>query len=157
MHDQLIDAVKRGDAAKVAALLDADRSLLAAKSENISAVLLACYYGHPEMARLFVERGAELTFAEACAVGDGPRALKLLEANPDLVRSFSDDGFPGVGLAIFFRHPELARQLIERGADVNAAARKRAPGNTRSRSLPNVRITLGRRSALECPEMIRRG
>ncbi|HJT17623.1 MAG TPA: ankyrin repeat domain-containing protein, partial [Thermoanaerobaculia bacterium] len=25
-------------------------------------------------------------------------------------------------LAIFFRHPELARDLIERGADVNAAA-----------------------------------
>ncbi len=123
MNDQLIDAVKRGDAAKAAALVDVDRSLLAAKSENISAILLACYYGHPEMARLFVERGAELTFAEACAVGDAPRALKLLEANPDLVRSFSEDGFPGLGLAIFFRHPELARQLIERGADVNAAAR----------------------------------
>jgi len=121
--DELKQAIQQGDSKKVAALLDEDRALLKAKSGNVSAVLLAVYHGHPEVAQLFVERGAELTFAEACAVGDETRALQLLKTDPSLLQSYSEDGFPAVGLPIFFRHPQLARELIERGADVNAQAR----------------------------------
>src|SRR5438128_93365 len=120
MQDQLIQAIQRGNASRVAELLDADRSLLGARAGNVSAVLLAVYYQHPEIARLFVERGAELNFAEACAVGDEARALALLDADPSLLERRTDDGFPPLGYAIFFRHPALARALIERGADVNA-------------------------------------
>jgi uncharacterized protein len=122
MQDDLIAAIQQGDASRVAELLDADRSLLGARAGNVSAVLLAVYYQHPEIARLFVERGAELTFAEACAVGDESRALALLDADPSLLERRTDDGFPPLGYAIFFRHPALARSLIERGADVNAVA-----------------------------------
>jgi ankyrin repeat protein len=122
MQDQLIQAIQQGNASRVAELLDADRSLLGARAGNVSAVLLAVYYQHPEIARLFVERGAELTFAEACAVGDESRALALLDADPSLLERRTDDGFPPLGYAIFFRHPALARALIERGADVNAVA-----------------------------------
>lgn len=122
-HDELIEAVKKGEASKVAALLDENRSLLTAKEGNTSAILLALYHGHAEIARLFVERGAQLSFAEACALGEGDRARQLLQNDPSLLHSYSDDGFPIAGLSIFFRHPELARELIERGADVNAAAR----------------------------------
>src|SRR5207244_1694663 len=42
------------------------------------------------------------------------------------VNAYSKDGFPLLGLAIFFRHPELARALVERGADVNARAKNPA-------------------------------
>ena len=122
MNDELIAAIQQGDAARVAALLDADRSLLAARAGQVSAILLAIYYQHAEIAQLFVERGAELSFAEACAMGDETRALALLDRDPSLLDRRSDDGFPPLGLAIFFRHPALARALIERGADVNAAA-----------------------------------
>lgn len=121
--DEVIEAIQKGDAATVAALLDEDRSLLRAKSGTVSAILLAIYHGHPEIAQLFVERGADVSFAEACALGDRRRALELLHRDPSLVQSYSEDGFPAAGLAIFFQHPELARELIERGADVNAAAR----------------------------------
>ena len=41
-------------------------------------------------------------------------------------RSRSADGFPGLGLAIFFGHGALARWLIEQGADVNAPAENAA-------------------------------
>lgn len=121
--NELIDAIKGNDPAKVAQLLDGDRSLLKAKSGDVSAILLALYYGKPDIARLFVDRGAELTFAEACAFGDADVVHKLLDKDPSLVNAFSDDGFPALGLAIFFRQPQIARELIERGADVNAAAR----------------------------------
>jgi len=89
----------------------------------VSAAVLAMYYQHPEIAQLFTQRGAQLTFPEACAVGDRKRAIELLERDPSLLNTYSDDGYPPVGLAIFFRHPELARELIARGADVNAAAK----------------------------------
>jgi uncharacterized protein len=121
--DEVIKAIQQGDAAAVGALLDEDRSLLRAKSGPVSAILLALYHGHPEIAQIFVDRGAELSFAEACALGDRRRALELLDRDPSLLKSYSEDGFPAAGLSIFFRQPELARELIERGADVNAAAR----------------------------------
>jgi ankyrin repeat protein len=122
MQDELIQAIQQGNAARAAELLDSDRSLLAARANGVSAILLAVYYQHPEIARLFVERGAELDFTEACAVGDEARALALLDRDPSLLERRSADGFPPLGYAIFFRHPSLARALIERGADVNAVA-----------------------------------
>ncbi len=121
--NELIEAIQKGDSRQAAALLDEDRALLNAKSGNTPAVLLALYHGHPEIAQLFIERGLRLSFAEACALGDRKRAMELLEKDSDLVRSYSEDGYPAVGLAIFFRHPEIVRELIERGADVNAHAK----------------------------------
>jgi len=120
--DELIDAVRKGDGGRVKELLDEDSSLVGARSGNVSAILLGLYHGHPEIAQVFLQHGAKLSFHEACAFGD-PSALPLLDKNPALLNAFSDDGFPPVGLAIFFGHPELARKLIERGADVNAVAK----------------------------------
>ncbi len=142
--EELTKAIQQGEAKNVAALLDEDRSLLQAKSGNTSAILLAVYHGHPEIAQLFVDRGAELTFAEACAVGDRGRALQLLKKDPSLLQSYSEDGFPAAGLAIFFRHPELARELIERGADVNAQAR-----NPQRVGAVHAAVTVGDRATME--------
>lgn len=117
--DELFSAIRDNDAAAVAALLDEDRALFDATSHEITPVLFAVYHGHPELAQLFVERGAQLSPAELTALGDA-RAL-----DGDL-GSYSKDGFPLLGLAIFFRHPALARQMIEHGADVSARARNQA-------------------------------
>jgi len=117
--DELFDAIKRNDAAVVAALLDEDRALLDATSHDITPILFAVYHGHPELAELFVARGAQLSPPELAALGDR-RAL-----DGDL-GAYSKDGFPLLGLAIFFGHPGLAREMIERGADVNARARNQA-------------------------------
>jgi ankyrin repeat protein len=122
-HDELIEAIRKGDAAVVGSLLDGNRSLLQASAGNVSAILLAVYYGHRDIAQLFLDRGAEPVFGEAVALGDTARVRALLADDPSLLHSFTPDGFPPAGLAIFFRHPELARELIEQGADVHAAAR----------------------------------
>lgn len=123
MSNDLFEAIRTNDAAAVAALLDGDRSLIAARQNGVTPILFAVYNGHAELARLFLERGAVLTFGEACALGDLSLALRMLDDDPALLDAYSEDGFPSLGLAIFFRQPELARTLIERGADVNAAAR----------------------------------
>ena len=119
---EFTDAIKSGDAARVASLLDADSSLLSASENNVTPILLAIYHGKPELAQLFVERGAPVSFGEAIALGDAERVKTMLASDPQLLHSRTPDGYPSAGLAIFFRHPELARWLIEQGADVNAAA-----------------------------------
>lgn len=119
---ELTQAIQRGDGAEVSRLLDADPSLLDSSENNVSAVLLAVYHGKPEIARMFLHRGHTPTFHEACALGETERVRSMLEKDPSLLDSRSPDGYPPVGLAIFFRHPQLARFLIERGADVRAAA-----------------------------------
>lgn len=121
--NEIIEAIKANEPKKVAALLDRDPALLKERDGKVTAVLLALYHGRRDIAQLFVDRGAQLSFPEACAYGDEAKVRKLLERDPSLANSFSDDGYPSVGLAIFFRQPAIAKLLIERGADVNAAAR----------------------------------
>lgn len=124
MHEkELFEAIRNGDAGAVTALLDEGPSLLTSRLNDVTPILFAIYNGHAELAHLFLNRGATLAFGEACALGDTALALQMLKADPSLLDSYSEDGFPAVGLAVFFRHPDLARALIERGADVNAAAR----------------------------------
>lgn len=119
---EFTDAIKAGDAARVTALLDENPALLRAADHDVTPLLLAIYHGKQDVARLLVERGAPVSFGEACALGDEARVRELLAADPTALRSRTADGFPGLGLAIFFGHGELARWLIEQGADVNAPA-----------------------------------
>src|SRR5687767_1744903 len=119
---ELTDAIKQGDVAKIEELIAADRSLAAKAENNVTPILLAIYHGKADIARLLADRGAPVSFGEAVALGDTDRVKKLLADDPQLLHSRTPDGFFAAGLAIFFRHGELARWLIEQGADVNAAA-----------------------------------
>jgi uncharacterized protein len=123
---ELTDAIKSGDASRISAIVEADAAKLSEPENGVTPLLLAIYHGKPDIACQLVDRGAPVSFAEACALGDSARAEKLLGGDPTAVRSRSTDGFPALGLAIFFGHGELARWLIERGADVNAAAENAA-------------------------------
>ena len=123
---ELNDAIQQGDVSRVTALLDSDPSLLQSHEGPVSPILLAIYYGKSDVARLLVDRGAPVSFPEACALGDLARVQQMLDADASVIDQRSADGFPAVGLAIFFKHPEVARLLIERGADVNAPAENAA-------------------------------
>jgi len=118
---ELFEAIRSGDATRVAELLDADPSSLATHENNATPLLFAIYHGKSDVAQLIASR-ASLSFAEVCAMGDQARAQSMLASNPALINERSADGFPPLGLAIFFKHGELARWLIAQGADVNAAA-----------------------------------
>jgi ankyrin repeat protein len=119
---ELTEAIKAGDAAQVASLLDAGASAVSTSENGVTPLMLAIYHGKQDVARLIADRAQSLSFAEVCALGDMERAKQMLLADPSLLDARSADGFPPLGLAIFFRHGALARWLIEQGADVNAAA-----------------------------------
>ena len=119
----LFDAIRQGDAERVRTLLAADPKLAGARTaDGASPALWAVYTRHPELAAT-VLAGREPDFYEACALGNRGRASALLAADPKLVDSYAGDGFTPLGLAVFFGHEELARQLVAAAADVNRPSR----------------------------------
>ncbi|MBB5439603.1 ankyrin repeat protein [Pedobacter sp. AK017] len=91
-------------------------------SHGISPILLACYYKKPEIAALIANFSTNINIFEASALGKTQEASLLTEKDPDLVNSFSKDGFTALGLAAYFGNEEIARLLIAKGADVNIPA-----------------------------------
>lgn len=119
----LFDAIRKGDAALVRALMVHDPSLAAARNaDGATPALWASYTRHPELAAT-VLAGRLPDFFEACALGDRERASALLASDTKLVDAYSADGFTPLGLAVFFGHEEIARQLVAAGADVNRPSR----------------------------------
>jgi len=119
----LFDAIRQGDADQVRALLAADPALANSRTpEGATPVLWSVYTRHSDLAPLLLA-GRPADFFEACALGDQARAAELLAADPALANQHSGDGFTGLGYACFFGHSDLARLLLEGGADPNLAAR----------------------------------
>lgn len=122
-EQELIAAIKSDDLAKVHALLkDAGGPIQVQNESGVSAIVLAVYYGRRPIAEALAAQWAPLDIVEAAALGDLARVRELVDSNPDLAHVYSPDGFPVVGLAATFGHPEMVTFLIEHGADVNAVA-----------------------------------
>ena len=81
----------------------------------------ALYAGDRGRGEALLTSGRETIF-EAAAFGRVGRLEELLSEQPDLVRSWSDDGFTPLHLACFAGGAETTRLLVERGADLEALA-----------------------------------
>jgi uncharacterized protein len=120
--EPLVEAIKAGDVERVRAILKEHPALAAAKKNDTSFVLLCLYAGKPEVAEELVAAGAPLGMFEACALGNVELVEKLLGADAKRTTVRAPDGHTPLGLACFFGHSAVAMLLLERGADVNAAA-----------------------------------
>ncbi|WP_316809727.1 ankyrin repeat domain-containing protein [Pedobacter heparinus] len=115
--------IETGNKPEIFDLLTKDPALASkTTSHGISPVLLACYYRKPEIAALIANFSTSIDLFEASALGKLPEATLLAEKNPELVNSFSRDGFTALGLAAYFGNEEIARLLISKGAEVNIPA-----------------------------------
>lgn len=122
-YEKFIESVKSGDHQLVGRMLDRNPALVNLVDKNgTSAVLLAMYYGHPQLAEVLVGRGANLDIFEAAAVGKTARVADQLKEQPELANAYSADGYQPLGLACFFGHLETARLLLDRGSEVNSAS-----------------------------------
>ena len=94
----LFDAASVGRVDRVRAILDADPSSLGAwSSDGFTALHLASFFGYPEVVRLLLSRGA----------APDPVARNPMKVQP-------------LHSAAAGKHGEVARLLVDAGADVNA-------------------------------------
>lgn len=88
-----------------------------------SAILTALYQRKRDEAERLAATTAQLTVWEAAALGADDRLAALLDADPSLVNAWAPDGHTPLGLASYLAPSSTARLLLERGANVHAAAR----------------------------------
>lgn len=83
---------------------------------------MAAYHHRGAIAALLIERGAQLSFFEAAALGQANLTRAWLEREPGLLNACSPDGFSALALASFFGHHEVVLDLLTRDAEVNSIA-----------------------------------
>jgi uncharacterized protein len=125
MSQEFLEAATSGDVAKVRTMLQADPSLARTSDENgVSVIMKATYYGKKDVVAALLETGVELDVFEAATTGQVERVSNLIAHDPSLANAYSPDGFTPLGFAVFFGQPEVAKALLDGGADVNAASRE---------------------------------
>jgi uncharacterized protein len=118
--EELIAAVNDDDAARVSALLADDPTLVSARDANgVSAIMLSRYRFDRATTDALLALDPDLDIFEATTLGIIDRVSAWLLDDPELVRAFSPDGFTALHLAAFFGKTEVARRLVQAGADVN--------------------------------------
>ena len=118
---ELFDAIKSGDGARVGALLDADPSAVDAKDERgLPPVAVAAYHRQDHIVRLLEERGAQLDIFAAAILGRTGRVNELATGNRSLARAYSQDGWTALHLAAFFGRQDAAAALLAKGAEARA-------------------------------------
>ena len=116
---ELHEAIRIGDEARVNALLDADPALVhGGGAAGMAPLLLAVYTKRPLMAKLLLGRGAELDVFAAAAMGETAICKQFVQADEMLLQMASSDGWTPLHLACFFGNLETAEMLLQLGADV---------------------------------------
>lgn len=123
MPNEVIEAVKSGDRARVEQAIAANAALAASLDDNgVSALLTAVYYGQREIADLLASKVSTMSMHEGAAIGD-LATIRALGRWPDTLRDYSPDGWTPLHLAAAFGGPDAVRTLLELGADPNQRSR----------------------------------
>jgi len=118
----LFAPIRSNDVPALLALTQKNPDSIAERSDQgVSPLLFAAYNERQEMVSILRERTNELSFFEACVVGDLTAVRRFIARGTD-VNQYAPDGFTPLGLAIFFRQPTVAKLLIDAGANVDAKA-----------------------------------
>jgi ankyrin repeat protein len=143
-----LDAVRNGEIITVQEILAQEPGRASSKTpEGLPVLLLAAYYGHPDVVQALADKRRDLDIFEAAVTGKVDQLKALVESRPELANAVAPDGFQPLGLACFFGQAAAARFLLEHGAETNAPsqnAQKVMPLHSAaaSRSLEIVRLLL---------------
>jgi ankyrin repeat protein len=88
----------------------------------VSDLLQALYERRQADVDAILATNPQLDVFEAAALGRADRVSELVAADPKLANAWSSDGFTPLHLAAFLGTTEVARVLIDAGADVAAVA-----------------------------------
>jgi ankyrin repeat protein len=121
---EFIQLATEGDARRALLELERNQAFAAARDRHgVSVVCLTVYRRRAELAAALAAARSDLDVFEAACVGDLARVVRLVSEDVQNVNAVSPDGFGPAGYAAFFGHPAILRELIARGADLNAPSR----------------------------------
>ena len=124
MANELFEAIKVGNSDEATRIVRENPALLKSRDANgASPILVAVYHQKHDVAKALADAAGTLDLFEAAALGRVDRIKQLLREDSTQASAFAPDGFPAVGLAAFFGHPEAVKTLLAAGADVHAAAK----------------------------------
>ncbi len=116
----LEELIQQGNSAELKALLFKNPSLATlTTSHNISPLMLSCYYKKPEISEIILNHVPQISIFEASALGKYDFVNEIIESNPELIHSFSEDGFTPLSLSAYFGNEDVTRLLLLNGADPN--------------------------------------
>jgi ankyrin repeat protein len=121
--EELVTAVKAGDAERVTAIVTAEPALVSTRDVNgVSVLMLSRYRSNRAVTDSLLAADPALDVFEAAALGYLDRLRDRLDDDPSEVSSLSPDGYTALHFAAFFAKPEAARILLEAGAPVDVVA-----------------------------------
>ena len=142
LDDDTLDFARRvfqhartGETAALAELLAQGLPARLRNERGDSLLMLACYHGHLETARVLLDHGADpellndagqTPLAGAAFKGDAALAALLLERGA-AVDAVGPNGKTALMIAAMFNRVEMMRQLIDHGADPRAVDAARIP------------------------------
>ncbi len=116
-HEELIQTIAGNDAFRVKAILSEEPDLLKAPdTQGRTAILLALYFGHEDLAWTIRELHPAPTLFEAVALGEMELLEERLGQAPQDANAVAPDGFGPLGLAVYFGRLEVAERLLDAGA-----------------------------------------
>ena len=124
--------VHRDDLEMAKLLIEAGANVNVSNDYGVTPFLLACTNGNPDMVHGLLRAGAdpnatretgESAIMTASRTGNLKAVKALLAYEPDLNRQENRRGQTALMWAIEQGHPQVAKLLIERGADVNARSK----------------------------------
>src|SRR5580698_9393980 len=128
MSQQFLKYIQRGATVEIADAVAADPTLLSWRDvQGVSALMWAIYSGQTlvrDFLLIEMERtGCALDAFEAAAAGNVTSLQKSLQATPEAISGYSEDGWTALHLAAAFGTPETVRLLLDSGAPVNAVSK----------------------------------
>jgi hypothetical protein len=149
-----------GDIARVRELLDVHPAALNLRAPwNESAIEAATQMGDKPIIELLIARGAPVDFFTACVLGRMDDVQAELEADPSRVNARGVHDLPALYFAAIGGDIEIAKRLLDAGADVNAKAEAAAPihGAVMGGSAEMVRLLLENDADPSLPDYKGRG
>ncbi len=123
MESVIYDLLKNKKTTELIEELKKDPKLLTfADSRGATLLMLSFYFRNQELSDYILSQRKPLDIFEAVIAGDLDASKRFLATNSNLLNSYSRDGFTSLGFAAFFSRTDIAKFLLDQGADPNIAS-----------------------------------